>query len=393
MKLREPLLKFWRNGTGRVLLGIFGVVGAFVGLIGLLFMTLSHNPSPQVVSLTRATPSKPIEARYYKRLKGETVQCELCFRMCIIPEGERGFCRTRENRGGTLYTLVYNRPCALHVEPIEKEPMLHFLPGKDILCIGTASCNFRCRHCHNWHMSQRSVEETHNYWITPSEVVELAIRPGCVGISFTYNEPIVFFEYMFDIVKLAKERGLKTIFHTNGSLNPEPLRDILKYVDGVTVDLKGFTEEFYSNISSARLSPVLNTLKIIKEEGVWLEIVNLIIPTLNDEPEDIRRMCEWIRDTLGKDTPLHFSRFFPAYKLTGLPPTPIKTLELAHKIAKEVGLEYATIGNVPGHTYNSTFCPKCGKRIIHRIHFEVLENRIKGGRCKYCGHKIPGIWG
>ncbi len=371
----------------KVIIGLIMVVGA----VTILFMHRT-NDSNRDVSITQATPKELIEARYYERLEDSTVKCALCFRRCVIPEGKRGFCRNRENRNGKLYTLVYNRPCALQVDPIEKEPMFHVLPGTKIFCIGTASCNFRCRHCHNWHMSQRSIEELQNYYITPPEVVELAIKYGCETVSFTYNEPTVFFEYMFDIVKLAKERGLKTIFHTNGSLNPEPLRDILKYVDGVTVDLKGFTGKFYKEVSSAKLDHVLNTLKIIKEEGVWLEVVNLIIPTLNDNPDDIRRMCEWIRDDLGKETPVHFSRFFPAYKLTRLSPTPIETIEKAHRVAQEVGLEYVTIGNVPGHKHNSTYCPECGKRLIHRVHFKVLDNNIKKGKCKYCGHKIPGVW-
>lgn len=371
----------------KVIIGLIMVVGA----VTILFMHRT-NDSNRDVSITQTTPKELIEARYYERLEDSTVKCALCFRRCVIPEGKRGFCRNRENRNGKLYTLVYNRPCALQVDPIEKEPMFHVLPGTKIFCIGTASCNFRCRHCHNWHMSQRSIEELQNYYITPPEVVELAIKYGCETVSFTYNEPTVFFEYMFDIVKLAKERGLKTIFHTNGSLNPEPLRDILKYVDGVTVDLKGFTGKFYKEVSSAKLDHVLNTLKIIKEEGVWLEVVNLIIPTLNDNPDDIRRMCEWIRDDLGKETPVHFSRFFPAYKLTRLSPTPIETIEKAHRVAQEVGLEYVTIGNVPGHKHNSTYCPECGKRLIHRVHFKVLDNNIKKGKCKYCGHKIPGVW-
>ena len=241
-------------------------------------------------------------------------------------------------------------------------------------------------------MSQRSLEELQNYYVTPSQIVDMAVEHGCRTVSFTYNEPTVFYEYMYDIVKLAKERELFAIFHTNGSMNPEPLRQILDYVDGVTVDLKGFTEEFYRDVSSAGLDHVLNTLRIIKEEGVWLEVVYLVIPTLNDDPEEIKRMCEWILENLGSGTPLHFSRFFPAYRLTRLPPTPLETMEQVYEIAREVGLEYVTIGNVPGHKYNSTFCPACGEQLIARTHFEVLDNNIDDGRCRYCGEEIPGIW-
>lgn len=211
-------------------------------------------------------------------------------------------------------------------------------------------------------------------------------------LSFTYNEPASFYEYVYDIAVLAKQKDLRILWHSNGSMNPEPLRGLLKYTDAVTIDLKGFTQDFYRNASSAKLEPVLRTLKIIKDEGKWLEVVNLVIPTLNDNLEYIRKMCFWIKENLGKDVPLHFSRFFPSYRLTNLPPTPIKTLEAAYKVAKEQGLEFVTIGNIPGHKYNSTFCPRCSKVIIQRKHFRVLENNIKDGKCKFCGNPIPGIW-
>lgn len=332
------------------------------------------------------------EAMWYRRLDNRRVQCQLCFRGCIVPEGQRGFCRVRENRGGRLYTLTYGRPCGLQIDPIELEPMYHMVPGHWNLCVFTPSCNFRCRHCQNWHISQRGPEELETRNISPEGVVEETFSRGCESISHSINEPIVFYEYMLEIAKEAKKRRLLTLFHTNGSLNPEPLRELLKYMDGVTVDLKGFTEEFYRETSSAELWPVLRTLKIIGEEGVHLEIVNLVIPTLNDDPEDIRRMCEWIVENLGPDVPLHFTRFFPHYKMTHLPPTPIETLEKAREIALEAGLKYVYIGNVPGHEANSTYCPKCGRRLIHRIHYVVLESNVVNSRCKFCGHEIPGIW-
>lgn len=344
-----------------------------------------------VLAKTKNIPSR--ETMFYQKLKDKAVQCETCFRRCIIPEGKRGFCRNRENKGGTLYNIVYGHPSAVQIDPIEKEPQLHFLPGSQILCIGTAGCNFRCRHCHNWHLSQRSIEEMERvYDLVPEEIIKIAQEKKIPTISFTYNEPISFYEYMYDVAKLAKEKGLKIIWHSNGSLNPEPLIELLKYTDAVTIDLKGFTEKFYSEVSSAQLQPVLQTLKTIKEKGIHLEIVNLIIPTFNDNPDDIRRMCVWIKDNLGSDTPLHFSRFSPAYKLTALPLTPVETLEMAYNIAKEAGLNYVTIGNLPGHKYNSTFCPKCRKRLIYRIHFNVLENNLIEGKCKFCKKDIPGIW-
>lgn len=335
----------------------------------------------------------PREAMFYKKLENGSVQCGICFRRCVIAEGQRGFCRNRENREGRLYNIVYGRPSAVHIDPVEKEPQFHFLPGSSILCLGTAGCNFRCKHCQNWQLSQRSIEEMEFvYSLTPSEVVELALGKNIPTISFTYNEPVSFYEYVYDIAKLAKQKGLKIIWHSNGSMNPEPLGELLKYTDGVTIDLKGFTGKFYSEISSAKLEPVLDTLKNIKESGVHLEIVNLIIPTHNDNLQDIRRMCSWIRENLGEDVPLHFTRFFPAHKLTTLPPTPVSRLEEAYGIARGIDLKYVYIGNVPGHAYNSTFCPKCNKKLIHRTHFTVLKNNIKDGECKFCGAEVPGIW-
>ena len=371
----------------------FGII--LTGLVTIMAWPLkplsdpeSQNPS----SITTATPEvSPKEAMFYEKLDGNKIQCNICFRRCIVPPGGRGFCRVKENRDGRYYSLVYSSPSAVHVDPIEKEPQLHMLPGSEILCLGTAGCNFRCRHCHNWHLSQARPEDLDAYHLPPEKVIELAIQKDIPTISFTYNEPTVFYEYVYDIAVLAKKKGLKILWHSNGSMNPDPLRALLEYTDAVTIDLKGFTKKAYQN-SSAELKPVLETLKIIKQEGRWLEIVNLVIPTINDNPDDIQRMCEWIKENLGEEVPLHFSRFFPNYKLLHLPPTPIETLEDAYRIAKDTGLHYVTIGNVPGHKYNSTFCSKCGRRLIHRVHFQVSENNVVKGRCKFCNHKIPGIW-
>jgi pyruvate formate lyase activating enzyme len=236
------------------------------------------------------------------------------------------------------------------------------------------------------------VDETINYDLSPERMVGLASQENCDSLSFTYSEPTVFYEYMYDIAKLGKEKRFKVLFHTNGSMNPEPLSALLQYMDGVTVDLKGFTETFYREASSSQLAPVLRTLKHIRESGRHLEVVNLVIPTLNDDMVRIREMCVWVREYLGKETPLHFSRFFPAHKMTHLPPTPIDTLEKAWMIGQEEGLEYVYIGNVPGHERNSTFCPQCHNKLIHRVHFAVLSNQVKRGRCPSCAYPIPGIW-
>ena len=351
----------------------------------------------EALEATPTTAGGPVplhEADYYSVLTGETIQCHLCFRECAVGEGGRGFCRNRQNINGRYYSLVYNHPSALHIDPIEKEPSFHMLPGGTIFCTGTASCNNRCKHCHNWHLSQRSLEELNAYaeTHTPQEIVAAALRRNCDAVSFTYNEPTVFYEYMFDIARLAKESGLKALFHTNGSINPEPLSALLEVMDAVTVDLKAFTEDFYQTVSLSALWPVLRTLENIHQAGKHLEIVNLVIPTFNDDLEEIRRMCRWILENLGDEVPLHFTRFSPAYQMTHLPPTPIETLEAALAVADAEGLQYVYIGNVPGHERNSTFCPGCGKRIIHRVHFSVLALDVDGDQCHFCGRRIPGVW-
>ncbi|MCL0092501.1 AmmeMemoRadiSam system radical SAM enzyme [Dehalococcoidia bacterium] len=332
------------------------------------------------------------EAMFWEELEGNRVLCNLCFHRCVIPVGRRGACRVRENIAGRLYSLVHSRPSSVMIDPIEKEPQLHHRPGTEILCVGTVGCNFRCMQCHNWTLSQASPTDLRVFDLPPAKLVELAIEHGVTAISFTYNDPIVLFEYVYDTAVLAREAGVGLIWHSNGAIAEEPLRKLLQYTTAVTIDLKGFCEEVYREIYSGDLAYVLRTLKIIREEGVWLEIVNLVIPTINDCMDTIRAMCEWILEHLGPDVPLHFSRFFPAYRLTHLPATPIKTLEEAHRIAREVGLNFVTIGNVPGHRYNSTFCPCTGKRLIYRIHFTVIYNKVVDGRSPFSGRPVPGIW-
>ena len=272
---------------------------------------------------------------FYKRLDKGVVQCEVCFRGCVLKQEQRSFCRNKVNIDGKLYSLVHSRPSAVHIDPIEKEPAYHMFPGTEILCFGTAGCNFRCKFCHNWHLSQKSIEEMdYIYELTPEQGVDIAISKKIPTLSFTYNEPTSFYEYVYDMAMIAKEKGLNILFHSNGSMSPKPLKELLKFTNAVTIDLKGFTEEFYENTSSAKLEPCMKTLEIIKEQNKWLEIVNLLIPGLNDNHDDIKRMCLWIKEHLGDDVPLHFSRFFPNYKLTNIPATSIKGLEKAHQIAK-----------------------------------------------------------
>jgi pyruvate formate lyase activating enzyme len=316
----------------------------------------------------------------------------MCFRRCVVPVGGRGFCRNKVNIDGRYYTLVYGRPSALQVDPIEKEPSFHFWPGATIFCTGTASCNNRCKFCQNWHLSQRSFEEIEHHVVSPQNTVKMAQEWECDAVSFTYNEPTVFYEHMFEVARLAKRVGMGTLFHTNGGMNQEPLAELLKYMDAVTVDLKAFTPEFYREVSGSEFQPVLRTLEQIYASGVHLEIVNLMVTTLNDDMRDVRRMCHWIRESLSATIPLHFTRFFPAYQLASLSPTPIATLERAAQIADEEGLQFVYVGNVPGHERNSTFCPGCGQKIIARTHFAVYAVDVVRGRCAFCGHEIPGVW-
>lgn len=387
------MVRKWSTGIGVLVAAAF-IFAAFRWLTGTEGLrSVIETDEPQAAENGRLVQlDKGVkEAMFYLELPDLEVQCRLCFRICIIPEGSRGFCGVRENRGGTLYTLVYGAPSAVHIDPIEKEPQYHHLPGTDILAIGTVGCNFVCLHCHNWSLSQARPGERAVLDFPPEEVIGTALEQGVPTISFTYNDPIVCFEYLYDVARLAQENGLRVIWHTNGSINHEPLMTILPYTDAVTVDLKGFTDEAYAN-SAALLQPVLNTLRTIREQGVWLEIVNLVIPTINDNPEDIRRMSRWIVDNLGSDVPLHFSRFFPNFRLTDIAPTPVETLVRAREIALEEGIRFSTIGNVPGHEFNSTFCPECDTRLIHRTHFEVIYNVIEEGKCPDCGEEIPGLW-
>ncbi len=331
-------------------------------------------------------------AMFWEELKGNKVLCNLCFRRCIIPMGSHGACRVRENFAGRLYSLVHSHPSAKRIDPIEKELQLHHRPGTFTLCVGTVGCNFTCKQCHNWTLSQASPTDLQIFHLPPAQLVEMAMEYGVTVISFTFNEPTVLFEYVFETAVMAKEVGVGLIWHTNAAIAEEPLRKLLPYTTAITVDLKGFCEKVYRDIFGGNLPYVLRSLKIIREEGVHLEIVNLIIPTINDCMNEIRAMSEWIAEHLGPDVPLHFMRFHPAFRLTHLPRTPVRTLEDARLISREVGINFVTIGNVPGHRYNSTFCSTCGEKLIHRVGFSVIANNVEEGRCRFCGGEIPGVW-
>jgi pyruvate formate lyase activating enzyme len=329
---------------------------------------------------------------YFTPLEGGEIRCELCPRRCRVPKGKRGACRVRENRDGKYYSLVYGAPCAMHLDPIEKKPFFHVLPASQSFSMATAGCNLQCKFCQNWEISQASPEEVYSYDVSPELAVKKAREMGARSIAYTYVEPTIFYEYMLDIGLLARKAGLLNVCHSNGFINPGPLGDLCRVMDAANIDLKGFTETFYRDLCNGELSPVLETLKTLKKEKVHLEITNLVIPSMNDEMSVVKEMCLWINKELGPDTPVHFSRFYPLYKLRSVPPTPVSTLDKVRGAALSAGLEYVYIGNIPGHEAENTFCPKCKKRLIQRTGYMVGETQVKAGKCRYCGKPIPGIW-
>jgi len=296
------------------------------------------------------------------------------------------------NIGGRLKSLVYGKPCAVHIDPIEKKPLFHYLPGTGSFSIATAGCNLHCMYCQNWEISQREPENTRNVDLPPEEVVSQAIARDCRTIAYTYSEPVIFFEYAQDTGQLAHEKGLLNVWVTAGYINPKPLNEAVGFVDAANIDLKGITDEFYKTMSGGTLKPVLNTIKTMKERGVWVELTNLVVPTYNDTRDDFSMLSDWIVKNVGVEVPLHFSRFWPIFQLKNLPPTPEEVLTHARNIAMSKGIQYVYVGNVPGHEGNNTYCPICKNIVIKRRGYMILEYNIVGGKCKFCNHTIPGRW-
>ncbi|MFH1626450.1 MAG: AmmeMemoRadiSam system radical SAM enzyme [Pseudomonadota bacterium] len=362
--------------------------------LGIGSQLLNVSALPNIAySLQESETEPPLkEVIYYEKLGDQRIQCKVCPKECKIADLERGYCGNKENRGGKYYTLVHSRPCAIHVDPIEKKPLFHYLPSTPALSLATAGCNFECKFCQNWNIAQFRPEQVKSYHVTPEGMVGIAKRENCPTIAYTYSEPVVFYEYMYDIAELAKKQGIGSVMISNGFINKKPLVKLCEHLSAVKIDLKAFTERFYRESCSGELRPVLDTLETLREIGIWYEIVVLIIPTLNDSEQEIREMSLWIKNKLGPDVPIHFSRFHPAYKIRNLPPTPVRTLERARKIGRETGLNYVYIGNVPGHEGESTYCPKCGKVPIRRVGYTMLEMNLKSGKCGYCNNPIPGVW-
>ncbi|HEY5132097.1 MAG TPA: AmmeMemoRadiSam system radical SAM enzyme [Candidatus Krumholzibacteriaceae bacterium] len=339
----------------------------------------------------RSAPN-PVEARYYEKLAQKRVHCLLCPQDCRPADGERGLCRVRENRGGIYYTLVYGQPCALHLDPIEKKPFFHVLPGTEAVSLSTAGCNLTCKFCQNWQISQSRPEDVETRYTAPAEIVDQAVSLRAPTVAYTYAEPIIFIEYMEDIAKLARAKRLRNVVVSNGYIRKEPLLDLCRLVDAIKIDLKAFEDPYYRNICGATLRPVLDTILTIHSQNVWIELVYLVVPTLNDGEAKIREMARWIVASLGPDVPLHFSRFFPQYRLENLPPTPVSTLDMAYETCREAGLHYVYVGNVPGHKGESTYCPNCSRKIVARGGYRLESLDVKNGKCRFCGQKIPGIW-
>ncbi|MBD3320522.1 MAG: AmmeMemoRadiSam system radical SAM enzyme [Chitinivibrionales bacterium] len=321
---------------------------------------------------------------------GDLVKCQLCPHGCTLDNGDAGICRVRKNVSGTLVTLGYANPCAVHVDPIEKKPLYHVLPGASTYSVAIAGCNLRCKNCQNWTISQTSPLDTRNQHLPPEKLVDEAVRLKCTAVAYTYSEPTVWYEWMYDCAKLAHEAGLKNLMITCGYINEAPLRQLARYMDAANIDLKSFDNSIYQKLNAGRLGPVLDTLIRAKELGIWVEITNLVVPQWTDNLDMIDKMCTWIATGPGDDTPLHFSRFSPMHKLAHLNPTPAKTLNAAKKIARKAGLKYVYIGNIVSD--NNTYCPSCNKPVIVRHGYQVKQVSMQDGACSGCGTGISGIW-
>jgi pyruvate formate lyase activating enzyme len=332
------------------------------------------------------------EAGWWEAEPGGRVHCYLCPRHCHIHAGQAGFCFIRVNRGGKLYSLGYGSPAALQIDPIEKKPLSHFLPGSRVFSMGTAGCNMGCFFCQNWDISKSRQDQVRSQRVAPEDVPLLALERGCESIAFTYNEPTIWGEYVIDICKAAKDHGLKTVMVSNGYITREAFHDIYDHIDAANIDLKAFTENFYGKITLTHLQPVLDTLQWLKNEtSVWLELTNLLIPTLNDGAEEIGKLSGWVMEHLGPDVPLHFTAFHPDFKLRDKPATPPETLHRARKIALDMGLHFVYEGNIFSDGAH-TVCPSCGELLIRRSWHHVLENNLKNGACPSCGLVVPGVW-
>ncbi len=334
------------------------------------------------------------EALFYNAGKEHDVMCFLCNHHCHIKDGKRGICGVRENRGGKLYSLVYGRMIAESIDPIEKKPLLHFVPGSKAYSIATVGCNFHCLHCQNYDISQ--YPHINNGEIAGRERTALAIvdeaeRAGCASVCYTYVEPTIFYEFAFDCSVLARERRLKNVFVSNGYMTPEVTRHLAPFLDAINIDVKAFTDDFYKKVCKARLQPVLDNVKLMHELGIWVEVTTLLIPGLNDSPEELRALARFVK-SVSPTIPWHVTAFYPTYKMLDRKPTPIGILRKAREIGLQEGLHYVYEGNIPGEGGENTYCPGCGAELISRYGFSIRQNKLSDGCCATCGQQIAGVW-
>jgi len=334
---------------------------------------------------TSARASK--EAAFWAR-EGDRVRCSLCPHRCSIADGKRGLCGVRENREGTLYSLIFGKASSIHPDPIEKKPLYHFLPGTTAISFGSIGCNLFCMHCQNWSISKAKFGQFDLTDITPEDVVRYAREAGARSVSWTYNEPTIWHEFTTVASKAAHKAGLKTNYVTNGYINEEPLRELSGVIDAMNIDVKAFSEGFYKSVCGGQLSPVLRACEITREIGIHVELTYLIIPEHNDSEDEISRFCAWAADSMGKETPVHFSAFHPDYKLASLPRTSEKILSRAYDVARKAGLEFVYLGNIPAGERDDTYCPKCGTKVIDREGFWVRDTNLRDGRCGKCGAQL-----
>jgi pyruvate formate lyase activating enzyme len=328
----------------------------------------------------------------YQEETARGIMCRICPNECVLKEGELSKCNNRIVYKSRLYTMAYGNPCSVAIDPVEKKPLYHFYPGSRAFSIATAGCNLVCLNCQNWTISQTSPDKTANAELMPEKVVEQCIASNCKSIAYTYSEPNTFYEYAFDTATIARSRGVKNIFKSNGYINTEPLKQLCTVIDAANIDLKSISDSTYLKLTGGKLQPVLDSLKVYRDSGVWLEITNLVVPTWTDKPDEIRKMCKWLYTNGFASTPLHLSRFYPIYKLEHLPPTPVELLNTAAVIARDEGLKFVYVGNVPGNEQADTRCPSCGNVAIKRQGYRIAGTNLRNGNCGSCGKKVDGIW-
>jgi len=353
---------------------------------GMLCPLLTHGTND------RKQPGKYSREASYYTVTPRGVVCGICPNECTLKPGEESTCHNRINLNDKLWSIAFGNPCAVHIDPVEKKPLLHFLPQSRTFSIATAGCNFACLNCQNWEISQTSPSKTENTELMPAAVVESCIASDCESIAYTYSEPISFYEYMYETAKLAHARSIRNIMVSNGYINQEPLKQLIPFLDAANIDLKVFDPNIHLKLTGGKLQPVLDTLITLRKSKVWLEITNLVVPSWSDNLDMIRKMCKWLAENGFSTVPLHLSRFSPLYKLTQLPVTPLNTLLKARDMALEEGLQFVYIGNVPGKGFENTLCPGCKKIVVERVGFTILNNQIENGKCRFCQTPVAGIW-